>query len=78
MEKHTVAQIEESDALALNDGLDDNNKVAWQNADRTAFYIKDPSVYPTSLDSSKYFVTEISQSVVDGSFPATKPIRIYP
>lgn len=76
--KYTVGQIAEVDAMALNDGLDDDNKVAFQNADRTEFYIKDPNEYPTTLPSSKFVITEITQDVVDGSTPAVKPRRIYP
>lgn len=78
MSKYTVGQIAEVDALALNEGLDDDNKVAWQNADRTEFYIKDPNEYPTTLPSSKYVITEITQSVVDGTLPVVKTKRIYP
>lgn len=78
MNKYTVGQIAEVDALALNEGLDDDNKVAFRNADGTEFYIKDPNEYPTTLPSSKYVITEITQDVVDGSLPITKTRRIYP
>lgn len=76
--KYTVGQIAEVDAMALNDGLDDDNKTAFQTEDRTEFYIKDPNVYHTTLPSSKYVITEITQDVVDGTSPAVKKRNIYP
>lgn len=75
---YIVGVILEVDADALNDGLNDDEKTAFQNADGTEFYIKDPVEYPTTLPSSKYEIKEISQSVVDGSFPYVKKRRVYP
>ena len=75
---YIVGLISHADALALNDGLNDDDKTAFQNAEGTEFYIKDPENYPTTLPSSKYEIKEITQSVVDGSFPVTKGKRIYP
>lgn len=78
MSNYIVGIIAESDALALNEGLDDDNKVAFQNEDATEFYIKDPDKYITTLSPTKYVIGNISQSVVDGSLPVTKKKRIYP
>lgn len=78
MSDFIVAKITEEDALALNQGLSDDDKVAFQNDNGTEFWIKDPNDYPTTLPSSKYEVKLISKAEVDGSFPVTKRKRIYP
>lgn len=75
---YIVGVIAKTDALALNNGLDDDNKPAFQNASGTEFYIKDPNNYPTSLPSSKYVIKTITQGVVDGTLPVVKSKRIYP
>lgn len=78
MSDFIVAKITEEDALLLNEGLDDDNKVAFQNADRTEFYIKDPNEYPTTLPSSKYEIKTLTKTEVNGTLPVTKYRRIYP
>lgn len=78
MSTYIVGVISKEDGLLLNRGLDDDSKVAFQNAAGTEFYIKNPSQHPTSLPPSKYQVKTITQSVVDGSLPITKTRRIYP
>lgn len=78
MDEFKVGAIAYEDGLRLNEGLNDDQKVAFQNADGTEFYIKDPETYPTDLPSSKYEIKTISQSVVDGTLPIPKPRRLYP
>lgn len=64
-------------AEELNSGLDDDNKVAFQDELGTTFFAR----YDTdmsSVDVSKYSQSTITQADVDGSLPVTKLRRIYP
>lgn len=64
-------------AEELNQGLDDDNKVAFQDETGSVFYARIDADM-SAIDISKYTQSTITQDDVDGSLPVTKLRRIYP
>lgn len=77
MSYNVIMLINREDAEFLNEGLDDDNKVAFQNKGGDEFFTYDDTDV-SALDPNKYFTSTISQSVVDGSGLITKNRTIFP
>lgn len=76
---YVVAEITELKALELNDGLIDDDKVAFANEDNTRFFVKqqwaDDNLNKSDLINASIL---LSQSEVDGTLPVVKRLRVYP
>lgn len=77
MSDFSVAVIKRPEALLLNEGLDDDNKVAFEDETGNNFYTY-IDVAEERLSEDVFVRDTISQSVVDGTAPVRKNRIIFP
>lgn len=78
MKDFEVAEVSLSTALVLNEGLNDDKKVAFNDSTNTKYFVKKQFAEDNLQPSDIIDFHELTQLEVDGTTPVTKLRRIYP